>query len=88
MTSKNPGDLIGYHVYRSTDPNLPKDQWIRVTDSPIPDTNFSDKGLEPGTEYYYYVTAVYEGGVESGPSEVTSARTRERGSGNAGAENQ
>ena len=84
MTSNNPRDLIGYHVYRSTDPNLPKDQWFRVTDSPIPDNNFTDKGLEPGKKYYYYVTAVYEGGVESCPSEVTSARAGGRDSDKAG----
>lgn len=35
-------DVIGYHVYRSTDPELPKDQWVRLTSTPVPDTNFRD----------------------------------------------
>lgn len=71
----DPRQPVGYHVYRSTDPNLPKDQWTRVTPKPIPDTNFTDKDLKPGMTYFYYVTAVNSLGIESGPSEVTSATT-------------
>ncbi|PYS46979.1 MAG: hypothetical protein DMF68_17330 [Acidobacteria bacterium] len=67
-----PQDPIGYNVYRSDDPDLPKDQWTRLTEEPIPDTKFKDRGLQPGTRYYYYVTAVYPGGLESGPSKVSS----------------
>ncbi len=75
MSSGNLQKPIGYHVYRSTDPDLPKDQWTRVTDKPIPDTHFHDKGLEIGTTYYYYVTTIYPGGNESDPSEVIILKT-------------
>lgn len=61
-----------YNLYRSTDPNLPKELWTRVNDEPLVDTKFKDKGLEPGVRYYYYVTAFYPGGPESKPSEVSS----------------
>jgi hypothetical protein len=69
-----PLEPVRYHVYRSEDPTLPKDQWTRVTDEPILETHYKEKGLKPGVMYYYYVTAVHPGGIESGPSEVSSAR--------------
>ena len=68
-------DIVGYHVYRSTDPDLPKDQWLRLTISPVPDPNFEDNKATPDTEYYYYVTAVSARGVESPPSDVAKAKT-------------
>src|ERR1051326_1558969 len=54
----DPREPIGYHVYRSSDPDLPKAEWKRLTDAPIPDNHFKDKLEEPGVVYYYYVTAI------------------------------
>jgi hypothetical protein len=44
----NPADSQAYHVYRSIDPNLPKNQWVRLTDKPIPDISFRDTTAMPG----------------------------------------
>jgi fibronectin type 3 domain-containing protein len=64
--------VVGYHVFRSTDPNLPKDQWRRLTRSPVDRTTFNDDAVEPGVRYYYYVTAIDAAGNTSRPSEVAS----------------
>src|SRR4051812_39952118 len=42
---------IWYNVYRSTDPNLPKDQWTKVNAMPLPDPKIRDSGLKSGTTY-------------------------------------
>lgn len=66
----DPQQPIGYHLYRSSDPSLPKSQWTRLTDFPIPDSRFRDTTGERGAVYYYYVTSVNAYGLESDPSEV------------------
>lgn len=73
MQTNNPRIAVGYHVYRSTDPNRPKDQWERITKQPIPDTQFEDDTCLPNIHYYYYVTAVNSAGRESKPSAIVSA---------------
>ena len=65
-------DVVGYNVYRSTDPDLPKDQWTRLTQTPLTRTTFQDEAVESGTRYYYYLTAVDSYGNTSAPSEVVS----------------
>jgi fibronectin type 3 domain-containing protein len=59
--------VVGYHVYRSTDTNLPFVFWARLTDDPIPEGNFNDPAAEVGKRYYYKLTQVYENGSESAP---------------------
>ena len=65
-------DVAGYNVYRSTDPNLPKDQWTRLNAAPLTRTTFQDDNVETGKKYYYYLTAVDAAGNTSVPSEVVS----------------
>jgi len=63
-------DLAGYYVYRSTDPNLPKDKWLKLTPTLYTKTTFTDQNVEAGRNYYYYVVAVDNSGNRSPPSEV------------------
>jgi hypothetical protein len=65
-------DIAGYNIYRSTDPNLSKDQWTKLNAEPLDKTTFQDEKVESGTRYYYYVTAVDQAGNGSAPSEVVS----------------
>jgi hypothetical protein len=65
-------DVVGYNVFRSTDPNLPKDQWRKLTRTTIERTTYNDDAVETGVRYHYYVTAVDAAGNTSPPSEVVS----------------
>lgn len=64
-------DVVGYRLYRSTDPNLPK-PWTLLTPAVYTKTTFADQNVEPGKTYYYYVIAVDNAGNPSQPSEVAS----------------
>ena len=63
-------DIAGYNVYRSTDPDLPKDQWTKLNRSLLERTTFQDEAVSSGQRYFYYVTAVDKAGNVSAPSEV------------------
>lgn len=65
-------DVAGYYVYRSTDPDLPKAQWTRLTQNLLTRTTFQDEAVESGKKYYYYVIAVDAAGNQSPPSAVES----------------
>ncbi|HKP73792.1 MAG TPA: hypothetical protein VJT82_12695, partial [Pyrinomonadaceae bacterium] len=65
-------DVAGYNVYRSTDPNAPRERWTKLNRSLIERTTFQDETVESGTKYYYYLTAVDASGNTSQPSEVVS----------------
>lgn len=65
-------DIAGYNIYRSTNPDLPKDQWTKLNAEALDRTTFQDEKVEAGTKYYYYVTAVDQAGNVSEPSEVKS----------------
>ena len=65
-------DVAGYNVYRSTDPNLPKNHWTKLNSSLWTKNTFQDENVEPGKKYYYYLTAVDQTGNVSQPSEVVS----------------
>lgn len=67
-------DIAGYNIYRSTDPNLPKDQWAKLNQSLLTRTTYQDERVESGKTYYYYLTAVDQAGNVSPPSEVGSER--------------
>jgi hypothetical protein len=65
-------DVAGYEVYRSTDPDLPKERWTKVTSVPLTRTTFLDENVESGKRYYYYIKAIDQAGNVSAPSEVIS----------------
>jgi hypothetical protein len=65
-------DVVGYHIYRSTDPDLPKSEWAKLTTEILEANTFQDRRVEPATKYYYYVTATDRFGNVSEPSDVVS----------------
>jgi len=65
-------DVAGYNIYRSTDPNLPKNKWTKLNSSLWTKNTFQDENVESGKKYYYYLTAVDQTGNISPPSEVVS----------------
>jgi predicted phage tail protein len=65
-------DIAGYNLFRSSDPNLPKDQWTKLNRTPLERTTFQDEAVKSGQRFYYYVTAVDKAGNVSPPSEVQS----------------
>lgn len=65
-------DIAGYNLYRSTDPDLPKDKWNKLNPTLLTRTTFQDERVESGKRYYYYLTAVDQAGNVSPQSEVVS----------------
>ena len=65
-------DVAGYNIYRSTDPDLPRDQWTRLNSTLLTRTTFQDEKVESGRKYHYYLTAVDQVGNVSAQSEVVS----------------
>jgi hypothetical protein len=65
-------DVAGYEIYRSTDPDLPKERWTKVTPSPLDKTTFLDENVESQKRYYYFILAIDRAGNISPPSEVVS----------------
>jgi hypothetical protein len=65
-------DVAGYNIYRSTDPNMPLQNWTKLNDAPITRTTFQDETVASGVKYYYYLTAVDTAGNLSVPSEIVS----------------
>jgi predicted phage tail protein len=65
-------DIAGYNIYRSADPDLPKDKWNKLNAELLTRTTFQDEKVESGKRYYYYLTAVDQAGNVSPPSEVVS----------------
>ena len=65
-------DIAGYNIYRTTDPNLPKDKWTKLNQALLTRPTFQDEKVQSGRKYYYYVTAVDQAGNISDPSEVQS----------------
>ena len=62
--------VSGYNVYRSTTDGA---NYVKITASPVPTTNYVDSNVDSGTTYYYVTTAVDESGSESGYSNQASA---------------
>lgn len=69
-------DVVGYKIYRSTDPDLAKDKWELLTPELLKTNTFKDEKVESGKTYYYYLTATDKAGNVSEPSEVVSDSIR------------
>ncbi len=67
-------DIAGYNIYRSTDPNLPKQNWTKLNQQLLTRTTFQDDKVESGKTYYYYIVAVDKASNLSAPSEVGSEK--------------
>jgi predicted phage tail protein len=67
-------DIAGYNIYRSTDPDLPKQNWTKLNQSLLTRTTYQDERVESGKTYYYYIVAVDKAGNVSPPSEVGSEK--------------
>lgn len=65
-------DIVGYRIYRSTDSNQPKADWLLLTRELLTLNTFQDKNVGSGETYYYYLVAVDKAGNVSEPSEVVS----------------
>lgn len=63
-----PLQFWGYNIYRDG---------VKLTDEPIGDNSFTDKGLPEGEEYGYNVTAVYKEGESIYSNRVTVTTTSE-----------
>jgi len=70
-TANSEPDVVGYYVFRSTDPNQAR-PWTKLTPQLYNRTTFTDLNVETGKTYYYYVTAIDNAGNESRPSQVVS----------------
>ena len=71
--------IIGYHIYRSENENLPFEQWNRLTEEPVKDGNFNDTVPEHGKVYFYKLTEVDSRGKESEPYTPKSTFTDHAG---------
>lgn len=69
-TANPESDMSGYNVYRSEISGGP---YSKVNGSLVTATNYSDPSLVNGTAYYYVITAVDTGLLESGNSSEVSA---------------
>lgn len=65
-------DVVGYKIYRSTDPDLPPSQWEPMTVEPQEETTYRDDRVESGKRYHYYITAIDRFGNVSNPSDVVN----------------
>ena len=65
-------DVIGYRVYRTSDPNQAKSEWQLLTGEILTRNTFQDTKIESGVTYSYYLTAIDSTGNVSEPSEVVS----------------
>ena len=61
-------DIAGYNVYRRRENEQP----VKINSDLVKTPRFADPGVQPGTKYFYSVTAVDLRGNESGRSEETS----------------
>jgi fibronectin type 3 domain-containing protein len=60
--------VAGYNVYRRDTAGLTK-----INTQPVPDTNYVDSSVKPGTVYFYVAKAVDSSGKESAPSNEVRA---------------
>lgn len=66
------GDVAGYKIYRTTDPEMKKSEWELLTPELLKTNTFRDANVQSNKTYYYYLIAVDNAGNASEPSEVVS----------------
>jgi len=74
-SSVGAGDPQEYYIYRNTtpfDPSTGPSGYTPYDSTAVGSTTYTDTDAISGATYYYRVTTVYEGGVESGLSTETS----------------
>jgi len=62
LTWKEVSDAAGYNVYRS---NFSRAGFVKVSASPVAAAGFTDRALKATSAYYYVVTTISAGGLES-----------------------
>jgi hypothetical protein len=62
LTWQSRSDALGYNIFRSSAPHL---GYVKINSSALTAANFTDRALKADTAYYYVVTALWPGGVES-----------------------
>jgi hypothetical protein len=74
--ASDPRRIMGFNLYRSADPNLPKSLWKKINEGLITDAEFIEKAdnRQPGVHYYYYATTVNGFGIESVPSDIIETK--------------
>jgi fibronectin type 3 domain-containing protein len=65
----SPSPVAGYNVYRSSGSSSP----VRLTNGIVSGTQYTDRTVEAGKTYSYYVTSVDSKGAESQPSSKITA---------------
>jgi hypothetical protein len=65
-------DVVGYKIYRSTDPDIAKEKWEILTQELLKTNTFQDTHVESGKKYYYFLTATDKFGNTSDASEVVT----------------
>ena len=68
-SSRAEPDVVSYNIFRSLD----GDEFAQIASTET--TRFFDDEIDPGTTYFYYVTAVDVGGLESEPSNTVEITT-------------
>src|SRR5208282_5336035 len=74
--------VIGYNVYRGTNPNGP---YTQINSSLDPNTSYTDSTVQSGQTYYYVTTAVNSDNTQSEYSNQTEAQIPGGGSGSENA---
>jgi uncharacterized repeat protein (TIGR03803 family) len=74
--------VIGYNVYRGSDPNGP---YTKINTTLDPKTVYTDSTVQGGQTYFYVSTAVNQDGTESAYSNQTEATIPSGGSGSESA---
>jgi len=70
---KTPVQSIGYDIYRSVDPTLPKDEWTKVNDKPLTPTSSGQNQInlgKPKEGASYYIAAMSAIGIKGYPSKL------------------
>ncbi len=66
-----PPATASYNIYRNTSPIAEIHIANKINANPIVATNYTDSPLLNGTKYYYLLTAISTGGLESFPTQQT-----------------